>query len=288
MIGKVIRGKSVGGLIWYLYGPGKANVHVDPHLVAAWDDPARLEPEMTAGDKRDFRPLIEKLNTPLAGAGAPRECVWHLPLRTAPGDRTLSDAEWADVVAEVLDHTGLARLGDDGGCRWVAVRHADDHVHLVVTLARQDGRRAALHNDYARVGDACAVVEERYGLAVTPGRNRSASRRVTRAETEKAARLDKPSPARDVLRTEVQVAAAASTSEAEFFARLEGAGISVRRRYSQLRPEELTGYAVALPSSFGGTVTAAGERIWFGGGKLAPDLSLPKLRAHWRADQGGG
>lgn len=73
MIGKVIRGKSVGGLIWYLYGPSKANVHVDPHLVAAWDDPARLEPEMTAGDKRDFRPPILKLNTPLAGARAPRE-----------------------------------------------------------------------------------------------------------------------------------------------------------------------------------------------------------------------
>ena len=287
MIGKVIRGKSVGGLLRYLYGPGKANAHVDPHLVAAWDEPNALEPALTVADRRDFRPLIEKLNTPLAGARAPKECVWHVPLRSAPGDRTLSDPEWADVVAEVLDRTGLAPRGDDGGCRWVAVRHADDHVHLVVTLARQDGRRAALHNDYYRVGEACQAIEERYGLAITPGRDRSAAARSSRAETEKASRLDKPAPARDLLRTEVQTAAAASRSDGEFFARLEGAGVKVRRRYSEIQPDQVTGYAVALPVELGGTSTAAGEPIWFGGAKLAPDLSLPKLRAHWGADGTG-
>ena len=39
----------------------------------------------------------------------------------------------------------------------------------------------------------------------------------------------------------------------------------------------MTGYAVGLP----GDATAAGEQIWYGGGKLAPDLSLPKLRRRW-------
>jgi hypothetical protein len=58
----------------------------------------------------------------------------------------------------------------------VAVRHADGHVHLVVTLARQDGRRAALHNDFYRVGEAGRAVEERCGVTVTVGRDRTAAR----------------------------------------------------------------------------------------------------------------
>ena len=53
VIGKVSvpRGKRVEPLIWYLYGPGKKNEHTDPHLVAAWRDPAGLEPPIgrTAG-----------------------------------------------------------------------------------------------------------------------------------------------------------------------------------------------------------------------------------------------
>jgi hypothetical protein len=39
MIGKVIRGTNVGRLLCYLYGPGKANEHTDPHLVAGFSEP---------------------------------------------------------------------------------------------------------------------------------------------------------------------------------------------------------------------------------------------------------
>lgn len=39
------RGQRTIGLLYYLYGPGKAEEHVDPHLVASWDhgapDPGR-------------------------------------------------------------------------------------------------------------------------------------------------------------------------------------------------------------------------------------------------------
>ncbi len=37
MIGRVYRGGDVGGLLRYLYGPGRHNEHENPHLVAAWD-----------------------------------------------------------------------------------------------------------------------------------------------------------------------------------------------------------------------------------------------------------
>jgi len=42
-------------------------------------------------------------------------------------------------------------------------------------------------------------------------------------------------------------------------------------------PGEITGYAVALPTD----TTNAGGPVWYGGGKLAPDLTLPKLRHRW-------
>jgi hypothetical protein len=32
VIGKVLRGGNAGRLLYYLYGPGKANEHTDPHL----------------------------------------------------------------------------------------------------------------------------------------------------------------------------------------------------------------------------------------------------------------
>ena len=40
VIGKVLRGRNVRRLLQYLYGPGQANVHTDPHLVAGFGDPA--------------------------------------------------------------------------------------------------------------------------------------------------------------------------------------------------------------------------------------------------------
>ena len=75
----------------------------------------------------------------------------------------------------------------------------------------------------------------------------------------------------------VSTAAATAGSEQEFFDRLEQAGILVRKRFSSRNPGEVTGYAVALPNR----TTAGREPVWFGGGKLAADLTLAKLRARW-------
>src|SRR5258708_33784836 len=49
VIGKVLRGTNAARLLYYLYGPGKANEHTDPHLVAGFCDPADLEPEGRRG-----------------------------------------------------------------------------------------------------------------------------------------------------------------------------------------------------------------------------------------------
>src|SRR6266566_2168230 len=110
VIGKVLRGTDAGRLLYYLYGPGKANEHTDPHLVAGFSDPAELEPERRRDGSRDFRRLAGLLAQPLAALAGPGYArpVWHCAVRTAPDDRMLSDAEWAQVAAQIMGRAGLA------------------------------------------------------------------------------------------------------------------------------------------------------------------------------------
>jgi hypothetical protein len=279
VIGKVLRGTNAGRLLYYLYGPGKANEHTDPHLVAGFDDPQELEPERRRDGSRDFRRLSGLLAQPLAGLARPGydKPVWHCAVRAAPGDQMLSDAEWAQVAASIMDRTGLAPEGDDLGVRWVAVRHAPDHIHLVATLARQDGTRPKTWNDFFRIREACRDAETRFGLRSTAPADRTAAKRPARSETEQAARRGWDEPPRVTLCREVSAAAAGARTEHEFFARLADAGVSVRKRYSTTTPGEVTGYAVGLPRH----TAKGGGIIWYSGGKLAADLTLPKLRRRW-------
>src|SRR6266487_4068785 len=153
VIGKVLRGTNARRLLYYLYGPGKANEHTDPHLVAGFADPGELEPERRPDGSADLRRLAGLLAQPLAALAGPGydKPVWHCAVRAAPDDRVLSDAEWEQVAASIMDRTGPAPAGDDLGVRWVAVRHAADHIHIVATLARQDGTRPKIWNDFYRV-----------------------------------------------------------------------------------------------------------------------------------------
>jgi hypothetical protein len=147
----------------------------------------------------------------------------------------------------------------------------------VATLARQDGQRPRVSNDYYRVREACRAVEARFGLHRTAPGDRTAPARPTRAETEKTRRRGWHEVPRVTLRREVATAAATASGEDDFLTRLQQAGVQVRLRFSIRNPGEVTGYAVALP----GDMTASGGPVWFGGGKLAADLTLPKLRRRW-------
>jgi hypothetical protein len=286
VIGKVLRGTDARRLLYYLYGPGKANEHTDPHLVAGFADPAELEPERRPSGAPDLRRLAGLLAQPLAALAGPGygKPVWHCSVRAAPEDRVLSDTEWAQVAARIMHRTGLAPEGDDLGVRWVAVRHAADHIHIVATLARQDGTRPKIWNDFYRVREACQEAERRLGLRSTAPGDRTAARRATRAETEQAARRGWGEAPRATLRREVCTAAAGASTEQEFFTRLRQAGVQVRLRRSVTNPGEVTGYAVGLPQH----TARDGGVIWYGGGKLAPDLTLPKLRIRWASPAGHG
>jgi hypothetical protein len=283
LIGKVTRGTDAARLLYYLYGPGKANEHADPHLVAGFGDPGELEPELRPGGLRDLRRLTALLTQPLVALGRPgyAKPVWHCSVRAAPDDRLLSDEEWGQVAAQIMERTGLAPEPDWLAVRWVAVRHAADHIHIVATLARQDGARPRIWNDFYRVREASQAAERDLSLHRTAPADRTAARRPTRAETEQAARRGWAEPPRVALRREVAAAAAGASSEQEFFALLAQAGVAVRQRRSTVNPGEVTGYAVGLPHN----AAKHGGIIWYGGGKLAADLTLPKLRLRWDQPQ---
>jgi hypothetical protein len=223
------------GLIRYLYGPGKREEHLDPHIVTGWRDPAGLEPPLRAGGRWDFRRLNGLLSQPNAALGprAPGKPVWHCAVRAAPGDRMLSDEEWGRLARD-MHSTGLApHRRDDDAVRWVAIRHAEDHIHIVGMLARQDGTPRRFWNDYFRVREACRAAEERCGLRRTGPADRTAGRRPTRAEQEKARRHGRPEAPRVTLRRAVSTAVGAAGEE-EFFTRFREAGVLVRARLSIL------------------------------------------------------
>jgi hypothetical protein len=282
VIGKIStpRGEHVEPLLYYLYGPGRHEEHTDPHIVAGWRHPAELEPPLRANGTRDFTKLTGLLKQPHAAVGdrGYARPVWHCAMRAAPEDRMLSDDEWAHIAHEVMHRTGLAPYEqDDEAVRWIAVRHGADHIHIVAMLARQDGGKPSLSWERYKVRAACIAVEQRYGLRSTAPADRTAARRPTRAENEKAARRGLEEAPRITLRRQVTTAAAAAGSEQEFFAHLEAAGVLVRSRFSDKNRGQVTGYAVAMP----GDITKDGGPVWYGGGKLAPDLSWPKLQQRW-------
>lgn len=89
------RGANVGGLLRYLFGPGKREEHVRPRVVAAWDGAGplvELQPPVLPGGWHDVRALTDLLQQPVrAGFGPPAKPVWHTSIRAHPNDRILSD-----------------------------------------------------------------------------------------------------------------------------------------------------------------------------------------------------
>jgi hypothetical protein len=268
----ISRGSRTYGLLAYLYGPGRREEHTDAHQVASFDgfapDPGR-NPDITLTDLAQ----VLDLRVTQLGERAPARHVWHCSVRTAPGDRNLTDDEWGQVARRVVHATGIAGEGDPDGCRWIAVRHAADHVHIVATLVRGDLRRPRHHNDAGRAQAECRRIEREWGLRELNAGDRTAAKAPTSAERSKAQRTGHaPRTARELLREAVRRAVAGAADEQEFFARLRSAGLHLKQRTGP--SGGLLGYAVAAP----GDVNSGGRPIWFSGSKLAPDLSLPKIR----------
>jgi hypothetical protein len=292
VIAKISPGWNIGGLVRYLMGPGRFNQHENQRVIATWDGAPELHqpPPNASVCGFDVAALTTDLNDPAVAAGIAHNAaergpnpprrgpVWHCSLRNAPGDRVLSDARWAEVVTDLMDRTGIAPRGDLGACRWVVIRHAADHVHVAAMLVRQDnGRRVYPRNDYYRAKEVCEDAERRLGLTQTGAADRTAAARPTRAEMEKAARRGADEPSREWLRRAARIAAVQARDPDAYVRRLAELGVLVRPR--EMPSGHLVGYSIAAV----GDVNAEQMPVWFSGGKLARDLTLPQLLARWRS-----
>lgn len=290
--GKPQYGRDVGGLLRYLYGPGKANEHENPHLVASWDGlHEHNEPQVFTTSEGNQRISTSKLagllTDPITwtpGMSVRDPHVYHLALSTKGGtDRDLTDEEWATVAADMMHRVGIAPSGDDGGCRWVAVRHGkstegNDHLHIVAVLARQDGTKPRIWGDFQALRDGAQHWEKELGLTLTADSDSTARKAAAPGEQYKQRREGVEVPYREQLSRKVAWAAAHSTNEDEFFSYLDRQGLDVAKRMSTKNEGEVTGYSVGIS----GHVDQAGKPVRYSGSKL-DGHSLPKLRSQWAA-----
>ncbi len=216
--------------------------------------------------------------------------VWHCSLSLKAAEGQLTDAQWTQAAHTLIDTLGFSGSDGKAPCRWIAVRHGlsnegNDHIHVAVNLIREDGTKASTWNDYRKAGKACAEIEDRFGLDHVPGR--IAHRSVpepSRADREISAARGDPEPLRVRLERTVRACAAAAVSEAQFVARARATGLLIRPRYATGTDHPaVTGYAVAVRDGRQARSRKTGitSPIWFGGGKLAKDLTLPALRRRW-------
>ncbi|KUF17318.1 relaxase/mobilization nuclease domain-containing protein [Streptomyces silvensis] len=272
-------GDRTAGLLHYLYGPGRAEEHTDPHLVASFDGMAPDPGRTTSFDAaiRDLALLLDQPVEALSAHARPAKHVWHTSVRAAPDDRILTDDEWGDIARRVVAATGIDPGDGEPGCRWAAVRHADDHIHIVATLVCEDGSRPDDFRSGKRAQTECRIIEAEMGLVRVNAGDGTAAKRPTSAERHKAERQGRQRTAREELRETARRAVAGAQSEEEFFDRLAAAGLLIRKRAAP--SGDLLGYTVALVDDR----NENNEPVHFAGSTLAPDLSLPRIRERWPA-----
>ncbi|UUL77983.1 relaxase/mobilization nuclease domain-containing protein (plasmid) [Pseudarthrobacter sp. Fe7] len=300
MIPNITRGSRMAGLILYLASTDAdktKNAHTEPHLVAgdaaimAWYDDGVL-------DKDDALAIAKHLDRPRKAFGvsvqvkdmqwdaAKKErvhvgykdaSVWHCSLSLRAEEGALTDQQWGDIANDFVDAMGFTEASGKARCRWAAINHGtsekgNHHIHIAVSLIREDGTKASTHGDYKRAQQTCRELEVKYGLEQLSTVH--ATRGYDRAEKATAVR-DEREMHRSALARKVRASASASATEAEFVRRARDTGMLLRPRYAKNTTDVIVGYSVAERPK-------AGERpIWFGGGTLASDLKLGALREEW-------
>jgi hypothetical protein len=178
VIAKITRGSRVGDIAAYLHGPGKANEH------EYRDGSERVRGGQVIGGNlgRDGDRTGARWAQDLRAAQATRpeikNAIWQTSLRSAPGDRRLSDQEWADAGQTFAERMGFAEHP------WVMVRHGEDHVHIVTSRVSETGEVWHARQDFRQAQSAAKQLEQDYGLREAP-RQRAATRARTPAKAER-------------------------------------------------------------------------------------------------------
>lgn len=279
MIPNITKGDRMAGLLVYLAGPGRSNEHTDPHLVTgstpimAWHNDDQLNRDAALSIAHQLDQAKNVLGVDVKGGH-----VWHcsLSLRAEEGD--LTDQKWAEIANDFMDEMGFTEASGKAPVSWVAIRHGhskagNDHIHIAASMVREDGTKWSSHLDYKRAQDAARSLEKKHGLEeLSPV---YAMRGLRPGEREAAERRGVEEPERRSLARKVRACATAAQDEAEFVRRFRRTGAMIKPRYAAGRDDVVVGYSVAERPPKGG------RPVWFGGGHLAKDLTLPRLRGAW-------
>lgn len=171
MIPNISRGDRMMGLVSYLAGPGRANEHTNPHVVAgsagvmAWHANEQLDHEAALQ-------LGKTLDSPRTAHDAQMKGghVWHCSLSLAATEGQIGEEAWADIAESFVHKMGFdTQDGTKADMRWAAIHHGqstngNDHIHLAVQLIREDGTKADIGFDYSRAQTAARDLEREFGL----------------------------------------------------------------------------------------------------------------------------
>lgn len=113
-------------------------------VVAYWPG---LDVDTAVGEPGSWTVLdwAEHIHDPLfeypfaVSPGQDRRSVFHLDVRLAPEDRSLTGQEWSEVAHRIAHAAGIEIPGDDQGCRWVAFQARPHHLSLIASLIRLEG-----------------------------------------------------------------------------------------------------------------------------------------------------
>lgn len=315
MMPNITRGDRAMGLMSYLVGAGRSNEHTDPHLVAGDDVVMAWHSDNALGGE-SAKQIAKHLDAPQKAFGTQvsQGHLWHCSLSLRAEEGALTDQKWQEIAEDFIAGMEFdSNQGTKAPCRWVAVHHGtskrgNDHIHLVVNLIREDGTKAVAHRDFVRAQNVARALEVKHGLEQLESRTVAVATRgyhpaerdaqararavaiysrtpeaartpwavLPKAQRDSlaAAQLDSIEP-RYRLAVAVRGYATASRTEDEFVRRARRGGLLIRPRFADGRSDVIVGYSVARRP-------VAGERpIWYGGGHLARDLTLTRLRDGW-------
>lgn len=245
---------------YLLIHPGKTNEHTQQHVVAS----SIGTPENQLLTRDEAMQIAADLQAPQEawGVDVSEGHIWQCSLSIKQSEGLLPDQKWQSISKDFMQEMGMP---DD--LRWVSVRHGvsvngNDHVHIAANVVRENGALADTWNDFYRSQQVCAKLETQHNLEPL---QRTSARALSRSELKHHGE-----PERFRLERQVRAAASVATADSEFFHELEMHGIKVR---PYIQDGQVTGYSVALPEK---------NAQRFAGGKLARDLSLPRLQATWK------
>lgn len=304
MIPNIVTGGDTGGLMRYLVGPGRANEHENPHVIAGsrdivrkWGDwetisvsqadeiATRLDAYMhetgtfPTGKARRFNPATGQVEW---NGEIEANHVWHCSLSLSPEEAALGDEVWGRIASDFMDEMGFTGSDGKAPCRWVAIHHGSaknggDHIHIAATIVREDGTKWNPWYDQRKAQRACNTLEHRYGLLVVESREHARGSRCDSAAAQNAAKRAGTSRTdRAVLEERLRAAATAAASEADFVRRARRLGVRLHPRFASGRIDIVVGYSAALRTENGQ------QTRWWGGGRIARDLTLTQLRTRWQ------